>query len=371
MLRRYEVRTSATVIAIMGIMAASVLFADMTYINNGGRARSYAELRTCTNSGSEKTDVSHNGVSVYKTGDTKIIMLPGGANIVMIYCAPGSFCDGGAFVQMDHGFWLGKYEVTQKQWKSVMNGTDVENPSKWKDDNLPVEAVSWDDCQRFIGRVNEKLKCDAHLPEESEWEYACRAGMNTAHLNGLLDVMAWHGRNSGHMTHVVGQKQANQWGFHDMLGNVWEWSNTRGIMRGGGWLRSPNSCHPGTRRYNDPGKANNDHGFRLCISTLPQSQIAFSSHSGNNDWVKPQNRCWMCYGKGTVLRTVRETCDNCNGRKVITTKVTLNDRYDWWYGGSVRKESMSTRGCPKCNRTGSISVKRDVECPQCHGTGKR
>ena len=77
--------------------------------------------------------------------------------------------------------------------------------------------------------------------------------------------------------------------------------------------------------------------------------------------------CWRCHGKGTVLKTVRETCDNCNGAKVITTKVTLNDR-DWWYWNE-RKESLSTRGCPKCNRTGSVSVKREVECSSCHGTG--
>ena len=88
---------------------------------------------------------------------------------------------------------------------------------------------------------------------------------------------------------------------------------------------------------------------------------------------KPKNksrRCWKCHGKGTVAVTARETCDICNGQGVITTKVTLTDR-DTWYGGSVRKESVSRRSCGKCNRSGTISVKKEVECPQCHGTGER
>lgn len=85
---------------------------------------------------------------------------------------------------------------------------------------------------------------------------------------------------------------------------------------------------------------------------------------------KKARPCWKCHGKGTVQKTVRETCDGCNGQGVISTKVTLSDR-DAWCWGSVRKESINRRSCGKCNRTGSVSVKKEVECPICHGTGER
>ena len=208
----------------------------------------------------------------YKTGDAKTITLPGGEKMEMIYCASGEYVYGQDNVQvrMSHGFWLGKYEVTQKQWKSVMRGTKVENPFRWKGDSLPAETVSWDECQDFIRKVNEELKCGARLPAEHEWEYACRAGAKTYDFRAADSTM-WYIRNSGQRTHAVGQKTPNDWGFYDMIGNVWEWCDYKGLFRGGSWRHDVNKCNPWWRIVLD-GKhyplniGYEDVGFRLCIS---------------------------------------------------------------------------------------------------------
>ena len=127
-------------------------------------------------------------------------------------------------VRISKGFWLGKYEVTQREWKAVMGG----NPSCFKKcgSESPVEWVSWWDTRKFIEKLNERESGSGYgyrLPTEAEWEYAARAG-TVGPRYGKLDSIAWYGANSGGRTHPVGQKQANQWGLHDMLGNVWEWT---------------------------------------------------------------------------------------------------------------------------------------------------
>ena len=123
-------------------------------------------------------------------------------------------------VKLTKGFWLGKYEVTQAQWESVMG----ENRSRFKGPDRPVDSVSWEDCQSFIRKANVALGGVARLPTEAEWEYACRAGSGAAISgNGHLGDMAWYDRNSGSQTHDVGKNQANHWGFYDMHGNVLEW----------------------------------------------------------------------------------------------------------------------------------------------------
>jgi formylglycine-generating enzyme required for sulfatase activity len=123
-------------------------------------------------------------------------------------------------VTIDYSFFMGKFEVTQAQWKAVMG----DDPSSFKDcANCPVENVSWDDTQKFIQRLNGMN--DGHtyrLPTEAEWEYACRAG-TTGDYAGDVSEMAWSAENSGHKPHVVGGKQPNAWGLADMHGNVWEW----------------------------------------------------------------------------------------------------------------------------------------------------
>ena len=149
----------------------------------------------------------------------------------------------------------------------------------------PVERVSWDDVQEFIRRLNEQESRSGYvyrLPTEAEWEYAARAG-TTGARHGDLDSIAWYRDNSGRTTHPVGQKRANTWGLHDMLGNVWEWTadwygaypsvavtDPRGpsagshrVIRGGGGGSGATAVRPANRGGGSPDSRSNGLGFRL------------------------------------------------------------------------------------------------------------
>jgi formylglycine-generating enzyme required for sulfatase activity len=120
-------------------------------------------------------------------------------------------------VTLTKPFYLGKYEVTQEQWKSVMG----KNPSYTKGERLPVTNISWNDCQGFIKKLNAKTDSDYRLPTESEWEYACRAGTTTAFSSG--DRATKNDAAYGSRIRTVGSYKANGFGLYDMHGNAWEW----------------------------------------------------------------------------------------------------------------------------------------------------
>ena len=216
------------------------------------------------------------------------------AGIEFMLILPGSFMMGSTNgsdekpvhqVTIKYSFYMGRFEVTQAQWQSVMGN----NPSSFKGDlaepyiKLPVEHVSWDDAQEFIRKLNEMNDAYRYrLPSEAEWEYACRAG-TTGDYAGTLNDMAWYAENSENRTHPVGQKQPNAWGLFDMHGNVWEWCEdwyhetysgapTDGsawlsggehkyrVLRGGSWNYYARSA---IRVYFPPDWRNDAYGFRV------------------------------------------------------------------------------------------------------------
>ncbi len=179
---------------------------------------------------------------VRRPGEEQEFEIAPGVKIVMCWIPPGDFLKGDDLfappyrVTLKRGFWLGKYQVTQAQWQAVMGS----NPSYYEGADLPVESVSWEDISRrggFLDRVNSfsKTKGIFSLPTESQWEFASLEGNTAAlknkkflHISNIeacpyLSDIAWNCENSGRTTHPVGQKKANDWGLHDMQGNVEEW----------------------------------------------------------------------------------------------------------------------------------------------------
>ena len=162
-----------------------------------------------------------------------------------------------------------------------------ENPSEFKHPDNPVECVSWDDCKKFLEKLNamSEVKTSGltfRLPTEAEWEYACRAGGTgdycrladgTEITKDTLGKVAWYNNNSGGKTHPVGQKEPNAFGLYDMHGNVAEWcedlyqaGNSFRVYRGGSWCCNSGDCAAGHRGYSYPFNRYFILGFRLAAS---------------------------------------------------------------------------------------------------------
>jgi len=183
-------------------------------------------------------------------------------------------------------FWLSKYEITQKQYEKIM----VENPSRFKGPDNPVDRVSWYDAIKFCKKFKEKYGVEIRLPYEAEWEYACRAGTSTKYYwgNKMDEDFCWYSGNSGGETHPVGKKKPNGFGLYDMIGNVWEWcmdwygsdyyssspvKNPHGpaggeykVLRGGSWFNTGYFVRTAFRSRYFPVNRSYLDGFRVVSS---------------------------------------------------------------------------------------------------------
>ena len=187
-----------------------------------------------------------------------------------------------------NSFELGVFPVTQVEWKALM-GT---NPSKFKGPEYPVERVSWQECQEYIQKLNQKTGMVFRLPTEAEWEYAAGGGATNRTRwagtsdEGALGDFAWYKGNRRRKAPKVGQKKPNQLGLHDMSGNVWEWcedwygdyepdaqTNPKGpnhgtskVIRGGSFEDDDSLCRVSSRYNVHPERKRAHLGFRLARS---------------------------------------------------------------------------------------------------------
>jgi len=202
-------------------------------------------------------------------------------------------------VKLTQGFWLGKYPLTQRQWKAVWGI----NPSKFQESGLeaPVEQVNYEDIQLWLTKLEKKYGIGGlRLPTEAEWEYGCRAGTVTPLNDGIdqeitggecpnLSKLGWYNQTSGSRTHPVGQLAGNAWGLHDMHGNVFEWcqdwdggyasglvvdpvgpgSGSARVIRGGSWYYYAGYCRSAYRYWYSPVNRWIYLGLRLARTGAP------------------------------------------------------------------------------------------------------
>jgi len=242
----------------------------------------------------------------------RAVSVPAPADTNLVFIQPGTFTMGSPTNDVDRfsdegpqtevtisrGFWMGKYEVTQREYQALMGS----NPSQFVGDaNRPVETVSWYDATNYCATLTQQERAAGRiatnsvyrLPTQAEWEYACRAGTTTRFSYGddpgytSLPIYGWYADNCGGSTHPVGQKLANPWGLYDMHGNVWEWcqdwygdylggmavdpqgpaSGPTRVIHGGSWNDSARGCRSADRNYYDyPGCCDSVIGFRVVLA---------------------------------------------------------------------------------------------------------
>ncbi len=248
----------------------------------------------------------------------RLIMLPSGVELILDYIPAGSFMMGSPpnelgrkddevlhKVHLTEDFELGKYPITQRQWKTLM----PDNPSHFQGDDLPVERVGRQQALEFcelltqyqytVGGIPKNLRFT--LPTEAQWEYAARAGdisqsalysgkpVTTKGLGacGNVNELAWYCMNSKSRTHPVGRKLPNSFGLCDLYGNVWEWCldfygaypmesvidplesrlNIKLVCRGGGWKDHAKTCRSAFRGQVSPRTCASDLGFRVALTS--------------------------------------------------------------------------------------------------------
>ncbi|MBR4654630.1 MAG: formylglycine-generating enzyme family protein [Kiritimatiellae bacterium] len=218
----------------------------------------------------------------------------------------GTFDMGGSVsTTITQPFYIGVFEVTQKQYELVTGSNPCSATSYGKGDDYPVHNVSYNDIRgssngagwpassavdgdSFLGKIQARTGLALDLPTEAQWEYACRAGTTTTYSygNSADGRYMWYVDNSSSTSHTVGTKLPNPWGLYDMHGNVWEWtldwwqlsltggndpkgatSGSARVRRGGSWSHDAGSCASSYRGiYIGPSCRGYDYGFRLCCS---------------------------------------------------------------------------------------------------------
>ena len=306
--------------AIVELSWTASQFAQSYTVYRCGSSGEYVEVTTGVSSTSWKDLSPLSGINYYKvvatgygftTRASEIVymntspmtssktFIVNGVTFTMVYVKGGTFTMGATSEQGSDAydnekpthrvtlssFSIGQTEVTQELWEAVM-GT---NPSYFKGAKLPVERVSWNDCQTFITKLNSLTGQQFRLPTEAEWEYAARGGKQSrgykySGSNNIGDV-AWYDDNSGDNTHEVATKAPNELGIYDMSGNMWEWcqdwygsysssfqTNPAGpslgssrVNRGGSWVSSVGGCRVACRGYNTPGNRSSRLGLRLAL----------------------------------------------------------------------------------------------------------
>ena len=255
----------------------SVLMPSTTQSQTQVQAHNQATHDTSSNDIPATETVTVNGVSF------KMIRVDGGTFI----SKQGSDSEDGEKSSrqvMLTTYSIGETEVTQALWQAVMGS----NPSTFKGGNLPVENISWDDCQEFIQKLNLLTGKQFRLPSEAEWEYAARGGNKSKgyEYSGSNDVekVAWNRDNSKQKTHKVKTKKPNELGIYDMSGNVWEWcqdwygkfnhssqlnaidsSNAIRVQCGGSWRNGAQNCNLPISIGASPSSKDSNLGLRLAL----------------------------------------------------------------------------------------------------------
>ena len=240
---------------------------------------------------------------------TRAFDLGNGVNLELVLIPSGTFMMGSPnseakrsmdetqhLVTISNPFYLGKYPITQAQWRHVMGA----NPSYFKGDKLlPVENISWNDVQLFCLKLKEIAQVPFGIPTEAQWEYACRAGTSTSfHFGNQLNgrqancdgTLPYETDTRGpylEKTSPVGKYPANPWGLYDMHGNVWEWcsdwygeyptgsvtdpsnackSGSFRVFRGGCWYFNAGCCRSAIRFWGEPSAQDCDIGCRVALS---------------------------------------------------------------------------------------------------------
>jgi len=238
--------------------------------------------------------------TIHELGLEMAWIMPGSFTVGSLASVDGRYNDECKHqVVLTKGYWLGRYEVTQGEWETLMGN----KPSYFKNAGrrVPVENVSWEEAMEFCRKLTEGERSagrltpnyEYSLPTEAQWEYACRAGTTGPYYTGsgksALSRAGWWKDNSGNKTNPVGEKSANDWGLYDMHGNVWEWcydwygkypsgwaidpagpsSGSIRVLRGGSWRNNARNCRSANRNGNTPSARGIILGFRLALRAVP------------------------------------------------------------------------------------------------------